>query len=63
MLKVSWDIKKDLKFRDGVIGRRRIEVDQPNILQAIIDIATFGKAADNQRQKLNVTQLKSSSWP
>lgn len=49
MLKVSWDIKKDLKFRDGVIGRRRIEVDQPNILQAIIDIATFGEAADNQR--------------
>ena len=29
------DMKKDLKFRDGITGRPRIEVDQPDILQAI----------------------------
>lgn len=44
------DVRKDLKFRDSVTGRPRIEVDQPDILNAIIDIATFGGAADERRR-------------
>lgn len=44
------DIKKDLKFRDGTIGRPRLEVDQPELLTAIIDIAAHGGAADPRRR-------------
>lgn len=40
------DIKKDLKFRENKIGRPRVEVDQPEILKAIIDIAAVEGAAD-----------------
>lgn len=44
------EMKNDFKFRDGVLGRPRVEVDQPELLKAIIDIAAIGGAADARRQ-------------
>ena len=44
------DLNKKLKFRDNVSGRPRIETDQPEILQALINIAAFGGATDDRRR-------------
>lgn len=43
------DLKKKLKVRD-VVGRPRIETDQPLLLTTIVDLATYGSAAHERRQ-------------
>lgn len=45
----SDEAASSLKLRN-VAGRPRIEHDQPEILQAIIDLATFGGAAQDRRR-------------
>lgn len=42
-------LKKKLKLRDSA-GKPRLEIDQPQLLQTIVDIATYGSAAHNRRQ-------------
>ena len=43
-------VNAEVNYRDGIIGRPRLEVDQPDLLKTITEIAMIGGAADNRRR-------------
>lgn len=48
------------KFRRrNEVGRPRLETDQPELLKTIIDIATYGAAADERRRSEALRSIKS----
>ena len=51
------DIKKQLNVRDK-IGRPSVTEDQPDLLKTIVDIATYGCAADERRQTETIRSVK-----
>ncbi|KAJ8687960.1 hypothetical protein QAD02_024398 [Eretmocerus hayati] len=55
------NIAQVLKFRDGVVGRPRIEVDQPGLLETILEIASLSAATDLRRQSDAVRSCRTLS--
>lgn len=57
VLQENPDLAKKFKRRNA-IGRPRIEQDQPDLLKAIVDIATHGAAADDRRRSETLRSIK-----
>jgi hypothetical protein len=49
LCETNQEITKALKVREK-IGRLRLEIEQPDLLKAIVDIALYGSAAHEKRQ-------------
>jgi len=51
------ELKQELKIRNSR-GRPCAEEDQPELLKAIVDIATYGSAADDRRRTESIRSVK-----